>query len=613
MNTLWKWIYIGTFLILLPWAENAFTLPKHVWFIVLTQILFVWWCTQVNLKSTLHSLWKSNVFRSGLLIFAALILSTLFSSHIPDSIWGNFYRHQGLIYSLHLGIFFLITHWLITKRALDVFPTMANTLTIVSILGISQRFLPVEQYADVTNEGIRIFSTLGQANFLGYALAMGLPLFWKLWRDKRYSYTYLTVSIAINLAALLLTLSRSAWIALLGMFVVVGLYYTWLRFRKLFFVGLVTICMALTFLLWVGPQIADTVENPVARRILKITDLSSPTVQSRLIIWQAGIAVWQQSPLLGIGMDTIQNVIPPVISMDILNYEAGSKVPDRFHNVLLDILVTQGLFGVMAWLIFGVFCVMTLFQQKSLIASIALFSGGVYIIALQFGFATITDQLLMITLLAAALPNMYTAKITAHQESKTWRHLQLWGAILICLPVLFLSIQNTYASIMTKTGMAYMDATLLETHIPQSLHPGYMTYFMMETQRKQLQQSFSQQNIDAQTVSQYQQSHDQYFDSCMRQLQQTYLCTFAAARSHDTLGVILNDQMHYKQAEQFYADTLKTNPLFLQVYLEKGLILVKQNKCHDAIPLFETYLKYENFPHPRAQEYLDKCTENKAQ
>lgn len=607
MNLIWKWLYIGTFLILLPWAENAFTLPKHLWFMAFTQILLVWWCTQVNIKTFLSVWWQEPLFRSGLLVSAILILSTLFSTHLTDSLWGSFYRHQGLIYSLHLGIFFLITHWLILKRSLDVFPTIANTLTIVSILGISQRFLPVANYADITNEGIRIFSTLGQANFLGYAIAIGLPLFWKLWKEKRYSQTTLSISIAINLAALFLTLSRSAWLAVLAIFATITLIVLWKQYQNIFWITLAGSILSLGFLLFIGPQIADQVENPIIRRILKITDVSSPTVQSRLLIWRAGIDVWQESPLLGIGLDTIQNVIPPFVSLDILNYEAGSKVPDRFHNIWLDILVTQGLLGLLAWLLLLGIIIRLLFKQQSTTSQVAFCSLGIYIIALQFGFATITDQIMMISIFASCLPHI-SFDSTKNNKAIIW---QSWGVAVFCIPLLLLSFQNTYASVMTKTSMAMMDGAVLERQIPRSFHPGYLAYFTMETYRKQLQASFSKQTIDAELLEKFQTSHQTHLDTCTQTLLQTYLCTFAAARAKDTLGVILKDQNQYKQATDLYQKTLETNPLFLEAYLENGLLFVKQNNCKEAVSLFETYLMYERFPHPRAQEYLDKCLKRK--
>ena len=198
---------------------------------------------------------------------------------------------------------------------------------------------------------LRAFATFGNPNFLGVFFAMLLPVaIHELLHSTTWASRLLFANVLVVMVlALLLTFSRSAWlaagVALLALLLASG------RRGRLAAVGaLLTLALFAGLLLATRPaqpSSASTVSTLV-HRVLSITE-SGGSTRSRIGVWEGSLRVIVSRPLTGYGPDTFGIVYP--------RYRTGDWAPgyliDKAHNEVLQLAATEGAFGVAAyvWLI----------------------------------------------------------------------------------------------------------------------------------------------------------------------------------------------------------------------------------------------------------------------
>lgn len=206
-----------------------------------------------------------------------------------------------------------------------------------SILGIIQFFL----YPDLRNLSylgwdpyfFRLFSTLFDPNFTGILLIF--TIFVGLFLLSRKRQMWVTCGIGINMIALLLTFSRSSYVAFfVGLFVYGFLQRQW----KMLFI----------FLTFVGLTII--IPKPAYEAFRLTREISA---FARVGNWEQSISLAQESPIVGFGFNSlpfirsipgIETSLIPGISSRISRSGAG------IDNSLLFVLVTTGLVGLASYL-----------------------------------------------------------------------------------------------------------------------------------------------------------------------------------------------------------------------------------------------------------------------
>jgi O-antigen ligase len=150
-----------------------------------------------------------------------------------------------------------------------------------------------------------------------------------------------SASLILALAALSLTLTRSAWVG----FVVAATLILLLYRPKTLIVIPVLVALFLLF----SPQ-------PMKKRALSIVDIKSTTNKIRLEYIKAGIEIIKEYPLLGTGPDTVDMVFQdPKYG---LSEEAKRNV--HLHNNLVQIAAERGILTLLFWLGFIVWTFISL-------------------------------------------------------------------------------------------------------------------------------------------------------------------------------------------------------------------------------------------------------------
>jgi len=183
---------------------------------------------------------------------------------------------------------------------------------------------------------------MANPNFLASYTVFLLPIamLWWLQQGKRIWLA----AAAILFAALLATTTRGAWIAFAftGFYILVQIFkgkYTWKAFSVLF------ITLAVVFLL-----LAPTRGGLIVSRIISIpgqvdagVKLDGDAGAGRIYIWKESLKLFPQNWAFGIGPENLKYAeIEP----------APWVTADKAHNIFIEILVTMGIFALIAFIIF---------------------------------------------------------------------------------------------------------------------------------------------------------------------------------------------------------------------------------------------------------------------
>ncbi len=188
----------------------------------------------------------------------------------------------------------------------------------------------------IVAEGVaRARGLYGSPNNLGIYLARVLPVAGCLavWGERRRGLY--AAAFAVVAAALALTFSLGAWLGA----AVALLFVALLGSRRRFALGIVGV-LALALL---GGWLLDL------PRIVSHFSPDAATWRWRVYVWQAGINMVRDHPLLGVGLDNFLKLYPSYMLPEAWP-EPGLSHP---HNLLLDLWLSTGLLGLVGgvWLI----------------------------------------------------------------------------------------------------------------------------------------------------------------------------------------------------------------------------------------------------------------------
>lgn len=230
----------------------------------------------------------------------------------------------------------------------------------------------------------RTRSTLGNAAFLGAYLSMVLPLSGRLAlvRDLSGRVRALHAAAAGSAAvAVLTTETRGAWLGVVaGVLLVVGLEHRRLRTTPRQAAVALSAGAVLVVLL--------ATVSPFASRIQSIADIDEMTSRGRLTTWERTTELIAERPVLGWGLETTAFAFPRVIDADYEQTVGRDTVPDRAHNVFLDVATWAGGLGVAAFagLLIAIAWVVARAGERSPLTVGLAGACLAYVVQLQFSF-----------------------------------------------------------------------------------------------------------------------------------------------------------------------------------------------------------------------------------
>ncbi len=219
---------------------------------------------------------------------------------------------------------------------------------------------------------VRIFGTLGHPNMLGAYLAMTAPLVtWLALGSRGIERIAWGLVATISLVVVAATLSRGAWIGLFAAALAWTVLALLARLRTRApsrgpREGRAVIPAALGISLLVAGTAAflfarAPMGTHLAERTRQIASMKAPTTQSRLLIWQAGLHMARDHPVLGVGVDAFGIAFPRYRDPRYWEIEFGHTA-NKAHNEPIEILADQGIVGGIAALLVVLFASIAAFR-----------------------------------------------------------------------------------------------------------------------------------------------------------------------------------------------------------------------------------------------------------
>ncbi|MDA1183426.1 MAG: O-antigen ligase family protein [Acidobacteria bacterium] len=339
-----------------------------------------------------------------LLFAASYVVSTLFSLNPSKSLWGSFSRLQGTYSTLcYLALFGLVAEHLRTRQQIDRLVTAILLGSVpVAAYGISEHF----GLGPLVTTSTAIVGTLGSSLFLSSYLVLVIPLvlarvfeslapgvtdgaMWNgavrngaVQKPRPVAALLYGVLLAVHAAVILVSGSRGPAVGLAGAGLVAvalalprvrhWLWAPWLGAA----VGGVLLLVAMNSS---GPMLSPLFEPlrsaPYVERFSSVIRTDGPTVRVRTLLWDSATELLLRTTPLGIPGDTLappdrHHPIRPLVGYGPENQPTAMTVvfppeialiegrrarPDRAHNETIDLAVTTGLLGVLAYyvLMFG--------------------------------------------------------------------------------------------------------------------------------------------------------------------------------------------------------------------------------------------------------------------
>lgn len=388
----WEFIYLLMIavlpLVVNPLGSFPYEIPKQVFLILGMVFAFLYFIFLPAGKISFNFNKRVFVFAGFWLL--SLIISTVLSVAPAESFWGSTERMQGLYtWILYLLHFFICLQIFREERWRGVFFNLvAGVGVLISVYAILQHFgIDPLDISDINEASGRSFATIGQPNFLGqYLIFPFFIVFVRIfggtnWRGRGILMAALLV-IAFGLWT---TLNRAS---ILGITVALLLFFA-RKFRSKFSVKTAVAGMLVIFGLGIF--------------LISIGGLRS--ISSRMTLVKPVVPLIQNHWLIGAGPETMYQTYQSVLSPDIYLTENLYDIPDRIHNETLQILLDQGMVGLILFAVFIVFLGSSFLQKKSFSTeeSAAFFAIIAYLVSVQFSFSIAVHVTNLLAMLAISL------------------------------------------------------------------------------------------------------------------------------------------------------------------------------------------------------------------
>jgi O-antigen ligase/cytochrome c-type biogenesis protein CcmH/NrfG len=355
-----SWLAAATLtpLVFNPWGMNAFELPKTALLQALTLLMGLAAAAQIietrdDDKGGLLHYPLTPLLLPVSLLGTAYVLATIFSVSPQTSLWGSYERQQGLLtHSAYLALFlFAATHLRAHAQVERLWKALVWGSAPVVAYGLLQVVVP-DPLGWQNTGASAVLSTIGRSNFLGSYLVLIVPLTAALITQARRRWPHALLLIG-QLACLALTQARGAWVGM-GAAIIASLL-AWAittRDRRPALVALAMMVLGVSFVgllnLPNGP-LAPLAQLPGLDRLASLSRTNAGSTAARLTIWRNTLPLILSRPWLGYGPETIRIVFARVSPPEMVFFEGRHIYIDRAHNLWLDLGMSAGLAGIVAF------------------------------------------------------------------------------------------------------------------------------------------------------------------------------------------------------------------------------------------------------------------------
>ncbi|OGF22518.1 hypothetical protein A2Y83_00745 [Candidatus Falkowbacteria bacterium RBG_13_39_14] len=521
-----------------------------------------------------------------------VFISFIFSAHKHTALFGYSLDYEGLLSWICYFLSFY-AGYLYFRKAKDIeklFAFLSIPLLLVGTYAVIQYFFDIQLMEWMQKQEItRASSFLGHPSYLGIYCIIVLPAVMALLIEKKnLSRAFYALSVIFGFFALILSLSRGAWIAALGM----GILFFLLNFRHFKKIGLNKKIISILIIGIIFACVsAGGLLKDVWQRFLSILNPESSSIKVRLYLYKESLLLLKENWLVGIGADNYAFLIPKYFSAAWETFRLVAA--DKAHNQILDYWISFGIGGILTYLSF-----LVLWFRKSISAvlksgrnclsgkeriflqSIIISSIG-YLIAAQFHYSSIELAPIFFLFLGIGAGIMAMGGIMAEKKIEAtikFSHLPFISAFAVFFAVFFgfkkISADCAFAKAMRSNDLGESIA-LLESAIENNPYSANYYFSLnelfMQAGKKTGEYSYFEKAIKVlnQASGYFPQDYRIYYI-----LGETYLGVSPYAQNR---GYV------YGKAADSFSKTLELYPNFSDAHLKLGVSLAHAGKENEAL------------------------------
>jgi O-antigen ligase len=344
-------------------------------------------------------------------LFAALAINTisaLAGANIIRSMWGNLERMGGLIFQVHLLLFYL---YILLLSEIRRFYLRRFLLTAIAVGGVTALYGALVKFHFLRgyDSTPRVSSTLGNpsffASFLLPSIFVTLFVFVGTSHQRRWARIVFAVIVLMELYCVFLTQTRGAVVGLIAAGVLAVLFYVVLngdkRKRLHGGIALIGVVVGTTLTFSLHSRFPD---KSIFQRVFTLMNAST---EFRLDQWRVALRAIGEHPLFGVGPENYY-VVANRYTENIGNWV------DKPHNYALEVLTTTGIIGFLAYsatLMCALWCISRGLRKKAIsLPGFCMLLGGLIAYSTQ-------SMFLFDTVAAAVLFSAFLALV-----AMAWRH-----------------------------------------------------------------------------------------------------------------------------------------------------------------------------------------------
>ncbi len=616
------------------------------------KMFFVYFCAVILFSLTLLKITitkKLEIPRSksllALIAFTFVILiSTITSTDRYLSTFGYPTRLNGGLLSqiAYLVIFIAALINLSREKARSVLLALVIGATAVSIWGIPSHFGLDPTCFVLTNELtsacwqkefnpiLRIFSTLGQPNWLASYLVLILPFsiaFSIFFKNQKHRIFFGVCSVLI-FWALILTNSRSGFLglgaSLIVLFILLGIKTVKENLKIITALTIIFLVLSLFFLAPLTSRLKDAFQNSKVDPI-SATQSSSPNIASsagptesgqiRLIVWRGALDVFSHWPIFGSGPETFVNTYYLYRPIEHNQTTEWEFFYNKAHNEFVNYLANTGFFGIFSFLAFLLFAFLELLQvaklkeNVSILTKAAIAGASGYLVTIFFGFSTVATQTVFFLITASIiLFNSKQQKIKINfkfLENANFKKISFFTVFFLGLFSLVFILRLTIANILENNAQSSQNFAKQTRTYKNALttspakNPYLMTNFAFDL-ASYLEKEENQQNknlIAKEVVAQ--------IENAISESPNNYLVLQRAVKTYVLL--INADQKYSQQGINLGTKLTSLAPTYPISYLTLAKIQIATDNLSDAQKNIEKVLTQKP-DYLEAKELLDQIT-----
>ncbi len=314
-------------------------------------------------------MFRRTILDIPLLIFlGSQLISTILSLDPQTSFLGYYSRFNGGLLST---ICYSLLYWAFVsnfdaKETAKLIKIWLASGVVVSIYGVLEHF-GIDKNVWVQDVQWRVFSTLGQPNWLAAWIVALLPVTWAGIIETKFEtknlrlWTYLSISVLFTWT-LIFTKSRSGLLGFAVAIFIFGGLTIWKKFKKVERLAAPVSVIGLSFLmigLISGTQYTPSLYSLVNHSTIQpIDQAQGPALETggtesgviRAIVWKGAVQIWQHYPIFGTGVETFAYSYPMFRPAEHNLVSEWDFIYNKAHNEYLNLAANTGSFGLLSYL-----------------------------------------------------------------------------------------------------------------------------------------------------------------------------------------------------------------------------------------------------------------------